>query len=300
MESVGQADRGARLEAGGVEDDQVAAVGAGVVDEPHEYPVVLGRPRSVRDEDELADALVGAQPPSGGPSLAQVVLEHRVAGAASGAGRLHGVPVTVRSADEPVIDAREFLRGSSRRVSRTLPSARSTVQGAVEVAGTNSVQVVGELVVGIPAFDQRESATGVAEHVGVGPDYLQPRPVGGVAWRGLAERASHGGRADPAVAVPLTHPAQRGSCRWRLSASEPTSPSPGARPLGIAHYVPFGASTSDAWSPVLGIRPLTPKRNATYPGMRSGPIPLRGVRALHRSLCKSRCRRALRSLTVRS
>jgi hypothetical protein len=59
------------------------------------------------DEGELADALVGAQPPRGGLAAAQVVLEQRVASVAPG--RLYRVPVTIRPADEPVIDARVFL-----------------------------------------------------------------------------------------------------------------------------------------------------------------------------------------------
>lgn len=102
-DAVGQVDRGDRLKAGGVEDDQVAAVGAGLVDKPHQHPLVLGGLRSTGDEDELADVLVGAQPPSGRPAIAQIVLEHRATGAAPGAGRLHGVPVAVRAAGEPVV-----------------------------------------------------------------------------------------------------------------------------------------------------------------------------------------------------
>lgn len=77
--TVGQVDRGDGLEARGVEDGQVAAVGGGVVDESHEHSVVLGGVRCVGDEDEFTDALVGAQPASDGLAAGRVVFEHRVA-----------------------------------------------------------------------------------------------------------------------------------------------------------------------------------------------------------------------------
>src|SRR5918997_511142 len=73
----------------------------------------------------------------------------------------------------------------------------AAVHGAVEVAGADGVQVLGELVVGNPAFDQCESAAGVAEHVGVGPEQLQPSPDGGTAGRGAAPRPRPGGGGGP-------------------------------------------------------------------------------------------------------
>ena len=59
---VGQMGRGDRLEASGVQNDQVAAVGAGVVHESHQYPVVLRGLRSMGHEAEPGDAFTGAQP----------------------------------------------------------------------------------------------------------------------------------------------------------------------------------------------------------------------------------------------
>ena len=53
--TVRQVDLGDCLEAGGVEDDQVAAVDAGVVDKPHEHPVVLGGNIGVPILDRLTE-----------------------------------------------------------------------------------------------------------------------------------------------------------------------------------------------------------------------------------------------------
>ncbi len=59
-----------------------------------------------------------------------------------------------------------------------------------------------ELVAGDPAFDQCQRAAGVAEHVGVRRQHLQPGTMAAVAcW--LAERFGDGETANPAVAVPL-------------------------------------------------------------------------------------------------
>jgi hypothetical protein len=70
-----------------------------------------------------------AQPAHHGAPLIEVVFEHGVDGDGSGAEHgLQGVAVTVRSAQQSFVDTREFLGWSSSRVSRTLPSARSTVQ----------------------------------------------------------------------------------------------------------------------------------------------------------------------------
>jgi hypothetical protein len=86
----------------------------------------------------------------------------------------------------------------------------AAAQGGVEVTGADGVQVVGELVVGHPALDQRQRAAGVAEHVGVGTQQLKSGPDGGPAPGGLAEYPGHCGRADPAIPVPL-----------RLAVSQP-------------------------------------------------------------------------------
>ena len=67
---VRQVDRGDRLQSGGVEDDQIATVGGGVIDEPHQHSFVLGGLRRDGDEDELADALVRTESPGSGQAAA--------------------------------------------------------------------------------------------------------------------------------------------------------------------------------------------------------------------------------------
>ena len=59
--------------------------------------------RCDRDEDELADALIRIDPPSGGQAAAQIAFEYRAASIAPGSKRLHGVAVPALVTDEPVV-----------------------------------------------------------------------------------------------------------------------------------------------------------------------------------------------------
>jgi hypothetical protein len=102
-DAVGEVDRNDGLQGGRVQDDQVATAGGSVVDESHQHPVVFDGVRCGRDEDELADAFVRAEPPSGGQAAAQIVPEYRVAGIAPGSRRRHGVAVPALVTDEPVV-----------------------------------------------------------------------------------------------------------------------------------------------------------------------------------------------------
>ena len=123
------------------------------------------------------------------------VVHHRAAGDLD----VHGVASAPVDADDRVLHAVASTERVGHRVQ--FPAVRvplrvcgvTTSHGAVEVASSDGVQVVIELVVGIPAFYQCECAAGVAQHAGIGSDQLQPSLGGGWAGWGFAERSRHSG-----------------------------------------------------------------------------------------------------------
>ena len=74
-------------------------------------------------------------------------------------------------------------------------------KGAVEVAGPDGVELVGELIGPAAALDDGEGAAGVADDVGVGGEVKARMHRAGVA--GLPQGVSDVGGPDEAVAVPL-------------------------------------------------------------------------------------------------
>src|SRR5206468_2633057 len=97
----------------------------------------------------------------------------------------------------PVVGNSVKLAGG--RIAQRVRGVRAR-QRAFEVAGADGVELVSQLVGITAAFDDRERAAGVADHVGVRRE-VEPGVYGPRARR-FSEGARRGGVAHVAVAVP--------------------------------------------------------------------------------------------------
>ncbi len=140
----------------------------------------------------------------------------------------------------------------------------AAAQGGIKIAGTDGLQLVGELVVGDATFDQRQRAAGVAEHIGVGTQQLQPGSGGGAAPSGFAERPGNGWGADPAVAVPLRVAVSQSYPVDHAIAGEPVIDRRvdlGDRVRAVAEVTPVEVGGDGAGDGQLGDRLFPPHRS---------------------------------------
>src|SRR6185437_6061483 len=135
--------------------------------------------------------------------------------------------------------------------------------GAVEVTRTGGAQILGQLVVGDPAFHQSKYPAGMADNVGVGAQQFQARSDGSAAGRGLTEPARHGRGADPAIAVPVRLAVSQADAVHHAVAGEPVvglrvDVRDGIRP--VAHVSPVEVGWDGAGDGQFGDRALISHR----------------------------------------
>jgi hypothetical protein len=194
---VGQPEAADRRQIGGVEHEQIVAVGVGQVNHDEQPAVVLARGAGARDEDRLADEIGREAPDHAGPRHG-VHLEQGVgAGLVAGRPRAGGPHMTVGPGREPRVDDRQFRPH--------LAEGLLGDRGALEIDGEARQPRPGAIVQPPPRgrFAAKFRVLGPASAVD------HEAPLGVLVAVGVVEHEAGRRRDEPRLAALARHDQQR-------------------------------------------------------------------------------------------